>query len=76
MNAPRKLEVPASVIEFKLNGETVEAFDGESILSVAKRVGVAIPQLCYKEGYRADGNCRACVIPPCAGYRRARRGAG
>ena len=62
MNAPRKLEVPASVIEFKLNGETVEAFDGESILSVAKRVGVAIPQLCYKEGYRADGNCRACVV--------------
>jgi formate dehydrogenase major subunit len=21
-----------------------------------------IPHLCYKEGYRADGNCRACVV--------------
>ena len=62
MNAPRKLEVPASVVEFRLNGKTVEAFDGESILSAAERAGVEIPRLCYKEGYRADGNCRACVV--------------
>ncbi|MBL8384443.1 MAG: formate dehydrogenase subunit alpha [Burkholderiales bacterium] len=62
MNAPRKSEVPASVVEFTLNGRTVEAFDGESILAAAKRAGVAIPHLCYKEGYRADGNCRACVV--------------
>ena len=62
MNAPLKLEVPQEVIEFKLNGQTVEAFDGESILNAAKRNGVAIPHLCYKEGMRADGNCRACVV--------------
>ena len=62
MNAPNKLEVPQEVIEFKLNGQTVEAFDGESILTAAKRAGVAIPHLCYKEGMRADGNCRACVV--------------
>ena len=62
MNAPRTIEVPSSVVEFTLDGKTVEAFDGESILDAAKRVGVAIPHLCYKEGYRADGNCRACVV--------------
>ena len=62
MNAPRKIELPASVVEFKLNGNTVEAFDGETILSAAQRAGVAIPHLCYKAGYRADGNCRACVV--------------
>jgi formate dehydrogenase major subunit len=62
MNAPLKLEVPASVVAFKLNGREVEAFDGESILNAAKRNGVAIPHLCYKDGYRADGNCRACVV--------------
>ena len=62
MNAPNKLEVPQEVIEFQLNGKTVEAFDGESILNAAKRVGVAIPHLCYMDGLRADGNCRACVV--------------
>ena len=43
MNAPNKLEVPQEVIEFKLNGNTVEAFDGESILNAAKRAGVRFP---------------------------------
>ena len=62
MNAPRRTERPASVVEFNLNGKTVEAFDGETILNAAQRVGVAIPHLCYKAGYRADGNCRACVV--------------
>ncbi|MFN0162340.1 MAG: molybdopterin-dependent oxidoreductase, partial [Burkholderiales bacterium] len=62
MNAPQKLEVPTRVVEFLLDGKRVEAFDGEPILEVAKRNGVAIPHLCYKEGYRADGNCRACVV--------------
>ena len=62
MNAPLKREVPETVIEFKLNGTTVEAFDNETILQAAKRNGVAIPHLCYKEGLRPDGNCRACVV--------------
>ena len=52
----------AEVIEFKLNGETVSALAGETIIQAAKRHGVAIPHLCYKEGYRPDGNCRACVV--------------
>src|SRR6188472_1378318 len=52
----------AEVIEFKLNGDTVAAFAGESIIQAAKRHGVDIPHLCYKEGYRPDGNCRACVV--------------
>ncbi len=47
---------------FSLNGETMEAYAGETILQVALRKGVEIPHLCYKENYRADGNCRACVV--------------
>ena len=50
------------VIEYKLNGETVSAFAGETIIHSAKRHGVDIPHLCYKEGYRPDGNCRACMV--------------
>ncbi|HEX6827985.1 MAG TPA: 2Fe-2S iron-sulfur cluster-binding protein, partial [Burkholderiales bacterium] len=53
---------PLDAIEFTLNGNNVFALAGETILQVAKREGVEIPHLCYKEGYRADGNCRACVV--------------
>ncbi|MEO7741434.1 MAG: formate dehydrogenase subunit alpha [Usitatibacter sp.] len=58
MNEP----VGAETIEFKLNGETISAFAGETIIQAALRHGTDIPHLCYKEGYRADGNCRACVV--------------
>jgi len=50
------------VVEFRLDGEPVQAFQGETILQAAKRAGVDIPQLCHKEGLRPDGNCRACVV--------------
>jgi len=49
-------------IEFTLNGETVEALPGETILQAARRAGTEIPHLCYTDGMRADGNCRACVV--------------
>jgi len=56
---------PADVVQtvsFKLNGKKVEAYNDESILQAAKRAGVDIPHLCFKEGMRADGNCRVCVV--------------
>ena len=53
---------PSTVVEFKLDGRSVQALQGETILQAADRAGVEIPRLCYKEGYRADGNCRACVV--------------
>ncbi len=49
-------------IEFRLDQQTIEAFEGESILAAARRHGVDIPHLCHKDGLRADGNCRACVV--------------
>jgi formate dehydrogenase major subunit len=63
MNAPTKaVEVTPQVITFLLDGKPVEAFEGESILKAAERAGTCIPHLCYKDGLRADGNCRACVV--------------
>ncbi|MBT4145872.1 MAG: molybdopterin-dependent oxidoreductase, partial [Gammaproteobacteria bacterium] len=50
------------MINFTLDGEEVSAFAGETILQTAKRHNKEIPHLCYKEGLRADGNCRACVV--------------
>lgn len=52
------------MIRFMLDGRAVEALPGESIWQVAKRIGTDIPHLCYtpQSGYRADGNCRACMV--------------
>src|SRR5512133_3037072 len=50
------------VVEFTLDGQPVQALRGETILQAAQRVGAEIPHLCYKEGWRPDGNCRACVV--------------
>ena len=55
-------ELKAMPVEFKLNGKDVTAHGGETIIQAAKRHGVEIPHLCYKEGMRPDGNCRACVV--------------
>ena len=50
------------MIRFTLDGQEIEARDGETILQAAERHGVDVPHLCYTEGMRVDGNCRACVV--------------
>lgn len=54
----------SSSVTFTLDGSTVTAAPGESIWQVAQRQGVEIPHLCWQPepGYRADGNCRACMV--------------
>jgi formate dehydrogenase major subunit len=49
-------------IQFHLDGRPVRARPGETILAAAERHGVRVPRLCYTEGMRVDGNCRACVV--------------
>ncbi|MCY3750683.1 MAG: formate dehydrogenase subunit alpha [Gammaproteobacteria bacterium] len=51
-----------TTIRFSLNGRDIQAVAEETILEAAQRHGVEIPRLCYKEGYRSDGNCRACMV--------------
>ncbi|WP_424946430.1 formate dehydrogenase subunit alpha [Candidatus Spongiihabitans sp.] len=53
-----------NTITFTLDGKPVEACAGESIWQVAQRSGVEIPHLCYapQPDYRADGNCRVCMV--------------
>lgn len=58
----RVQDLPMPTVVFQLDGETIHAVAGESILSAAKRHGVKIPHLCFQDGMRADGNCRACVV--------------
>lgn len=54
----------SSVINFSINNRQVTANANETIWQVAERMGIEIPHLCYlpEPDYRADGNCRACMV--------------
>ncbi|HEY3145552.1 MAG TPA: molybdopterin-dependent oxidoreductase, partial [Dongiaceae bacterium] len=54
----------SDAIKFMLDGREVTAEAGETIWQVADRLGNEIPHLCWQPypGYRADGNCRACMV--------------
>jgi len=62
MTAIPKHEIAALPVEFKLNGKAVVGRADQTIIETAKHYGIDIPHLCYKEGLRPDGNCRACVV--------------
>ena len=51
-------------VSFTLDGRAVAAAPDETLWQAADRLGVAIPRLCHtpQRGYRADGNCRACMV--------------
>ena len=54
----------SSTITFSINDRQVTASVNETIWQVADRLGIEIPHLCYlpEPSYRADGNCRACMV--------------
>ncbi len=55
-----QMDVP--VVSFTLNGREVSGRSVEPIIEIAKREGIEIPHLCYKEGMESVGNCRACMV--------------
>ncbi len=65
MNAITRRELAAldsPAVVFEINGKVVTARADETLLSVAKREGIAVPHLCFTEGLEAVGNCRACMV--------------
>lgn len=50
------------MMKITLNGKQIEAREGETILSAARRMGLDIPTLCHMEGLPATGTCRVCVV--------------
>ncbi|MCG6876476.1 MAG: formate dehydrogenase subunit alpha [Betaproteobacteria bacterium] len=73
-------QTAAMPVEFKLNGRSVVGRTDETILQTAQQYGIEVPRLCYKQGLRPDGNCRACVVeikgervlaPSCCRYPQA-----
>jgi bidirectional [NiFe] hydrogenase diaphorase subunit len=49
-------------ISFRIDGEFVEAREGQTILDVARASGKYIPTLCFLDGLSPSGSCRLCVV--------------
>jgi len=45
-----------------INGRTISAFEGESVLTAATRAGISIPTLCHHEAVEDSGACRLCMV--------------
>jgi NADH dehydrogenase/NADH:ubiquinone oxidoreductase subunit G len=50
------------MIEFILNGLTVKAEEGWTVLEAATFYGLKIPTLCHHEGLTEFGGCRLCLV--------------
>ena len=51
-----------SKINMTINNRKVEAYEGQTILEVAKNNGIHIPTLCYLKDYTGTGACRVCQV--------------
>ena len=50
------------MLTLKINGQTVQAEPGTTVLKVAQQVGIDIPTLCYHPALPPDGGCRVCLV--------------
>ncbi len=51
-----------SVVTLTINGETVGAQEGQSLLAVLREHKVEIPTLCHLDGLSERGGCRLCMV--------------
>ena len=49
-------------ISFTIDGVTVEAEKGQTIIQAADKAGVYIPRLCHMPGLQPHGSCRVCTV--------------
>ena len=49
-------------LKLKIDGEYVEANQGDSVLDAAKAAGKFIPSLCHVKGLSGVGSCRLCMV--------------
>ncbi len=54
----------SKTVTITLDGTLVEVEEGQTIWQAAKGQGTTIPHLCWRDApaYRADGNCRSCMV--------------
>ena len=49
-------------IPLTIDGKTIEAREGQTILEAADEAGVYIPRLCFLKGLTPAGSCRVCTV--------------
>lgn len=49
-------------INITINNQPIKCSDGESILQVARRVGIEIPAICYLQGCSPTVACKLCMV--------------
>ena len=54
--------MPQKKLSVRIDGELVNAAEGQTILQVARAANKYIPTLCYLEGLSAVGACRLCIV--------------
>ncbi len=50
------------MLELTINGKTITAPEGSTILQCAKKAGIKVPTLCNLPGIHTNGSCRMCVV--------------
>lgn len=50
------------MVQLTIDGRSVTAGDGETILEAARGAGIIIPTLCWHPDLSVDGSCRLCVV--------------
>ena len=50
------------MVTFKINGQTVQGEEGQYILQVAEKYGIAIPTMCHHKALEPAGMCRLCTV--------------
>ena len=58
------------VVKLTIDGREVEARFGDTVLEVARQVGIEIPALCYHPVLGGAGACRVCMVEVVAWGRR------
>lgn len=49
-------------MRIKINGNFYEGIEGETLMELAKRNNIDIPNLCHKKGFEGQGRCRLCMV--------------
>ena len=57
-----KKEKGDGLIRFTINGQSVQAREGWTVLETARQYGIHIPTLCFHPAVQPIGSCRLCVV--------------
>jgi len=50
------------MVTIEINGQQVEAEQGQMLIEAADKAGIAIPRFCYHKNLSVSANCRMCLV--------------